>query len=311
MGLAASRAWLGILLLAAAPASAQHGFIPPDDRPVHGRLAAARIVALGTVTHVGEARIQIDGAEAVLGMVPSSFEVKRAPSRPPPWVEGDRVLLLLAGARSPYRWVDAPAEAPPALDGAEAERRWVGAIRAMDAARTDATARRDLYARWCDEGPEDLRSAGLRGLLDVPGMVGALDAPFARERAAVAADAERPLEVRRAAARVATRHPAGIEALLAHLAEAGPGSHPEIADISLQAALRTRSPAAEARLVDLLPEATGALREVVLRLAAYALGPDVERELAEMVVGHPDAAVRTEAAASLERLRRNRRSRGG
>ena len=142
-------------------------------------------------------------------------------------------------------------------------------------------------------------------------MVGAMDRSFARERARVAADASRPLVVRRAAARVATRQPDGIEVLLEHLAEAGPHSHPEIADITLQAALRTRIPAAEARLVELLPEATGALREVVVRLAAYALGPEVERQLAAMAVGHPEAAVRRDAATSLERLRRNRRSRGG
>jgi hypothetical protein len=299
-----------VMLCAAAPARAQHGLVPPEDRPLHERLAAAPVVAIATVKRIDAGRVLAEDAAPLLGTVATSFELKRAPSRPPPWKEGDRVLLLLSGARSPYRWVDRPVEALAPLADAEAERRWSSAIRELAGLRSDPAARRDLYARWCDAGPEDLRAAGLRGLLDLPGMVGVLDERFALERAAVASDVARPLAVRRPAALVATRHPAGIEALLAHLGEAGAASDAELADIVLQAGLRTRSPAAEARLVELLPVAEGALREVVLRLASYALGLEVEHQLSELAVGHPEARVRADATEALKRLRRNRQTRG-
>jgi hypothetical protein len=246
-------------------------------------------------------------AVPVVGTVSPSFEVKRAPSRPPPWGEGDRVLLLLAGARSPYRWVEKPVEAQAPLADAAAEQRWSGALRELEARRADPWARRDLYATWCDEGPEELRAAGLRGLTDLPGMVGVLDESFALERSRVASDEGRPHAARRAAALVATRHPAGIEALLADLGRTAAASDPELADIVLQAGLRTGSPAAEARLAELLPLATGPLREVVLRLAAHARSPEVERQLSELSVGHPEEPVRTAATESLKRMRRNRR----
>ena len=294
------------LALLALPARAQHGFVPPEDRPLHERLAAARIVALATVERVEAGRILVEDAVPLVGTVARSFEIKRAPSSPPPWVQGDRVLLLLAGERPPYRWVEKPVEALAPFVDASVEQRWSGALRELDALRADPVSRRDLYARWCDEGPEDLRAAGMRGLMDLPGMVGVLDERFALERAGVASDDARPLAARRAAALVATRHPAGIEALLGHLARAGAASDAELADVVLQAGLRTRSPAAEARLAELLPRARGPLREVVLRLASYARGPEVERELSELSVGHSEEAVRVAATESLKRMRRNR-----
>jgi hypothetical protein len=298
-------AGLALALSFAAPARAQHGIRPPEDRPLHERLAAARLVAIATVAEVGVSRIQLEDANAVVGSVPESFELKRAPSKPPPWIVGDRAVLLLAGARSPYVWVDRPAEAI-AVDDPVAERRLVEALREMDAARVDPRARRDLYARWSDGPHEDLAALGLRGLMDVPGMAGALDGEFATARAAVATDPERSLAVRRRAARVAARHPDGVAALLRHVEATAPDTDVEIARIAIQAGLLTRDPAVEACLVDLLEVPDGELGRVGLELAAFAHGREVEQRLSELAVGHPDEAVRDGAVLALQRMRRNR-----
>ena len=301
-------------LLACGPAAlarAQHGFVPPADRPLHERLAEARVVAFGTVERVSESRIAVRDATAALGSIEPAFEVKRAPSRPPPWIEGDRALLLLSGARSPYRWVENPVEVI-VLDGVDGEARFRRAVRELDAVRTDGAARRDLYARWCDEGSDDLRAVGLRGLLDVPGMIGSLDETFALDRARVAADGRRPLAVRRAAVRVATRHPAGITVMLEFVRRAAEsGVDPEIADIAVQAGLRTRNPVAEPALLALLAQDEPELREVGLRLAVFARGREAERRLSELAVGHPEEAVRDEAMTALKKLRRSREKREG
>jgi hypothetical protein len=83
-------------------APAQHpGLTAPEPRPLHVQLAGVDAVAIATVAAVGLGRIQLVEARAVLGNPPATFELKRAPSAPPPLAEGDRVLLLLRGARTP------------------------------------------------------------------------------------------------------------------------------------------------------------------------------------------------------------------
>lgn len=294
----------------AAPARAQHGFVPPEDRPLHERLAAARVVAIATVAEVRPGRIAFEDAVAVLGTVEPELELKRAPSRPPPWVAGDRVLLLLTGARSPYRWVEKPVEAWSLAD-AVAERRVAEAVRALDAVRTDAAARRDLYALWSDGSDADLAAQGQRGLLDAGALAGTTDEAFALERARVAADADQPIEVRRRAARIAARYPEGVAALLAHLARTLPDTDARIAELALQSGLIARAPGVEARLVQLLDAPESELGELGFRFASFATGPEVERKLSELAVGHPDASVRTEATQALKSLRKRRASRGG
>jgi len=296
---------LGVAL-ASAPARSQHGIVPPEDRPLHERLAAARIVAIATVAEVDVGRIAFEAVEPVLGRAPAELRMKRSPSKPPPWRAGDRVLLLLAGARSPYVWVDRPVEAVTLAD-ADAERRVARAVRALDAVRVDAKARRDLYARWSDADAEPLASLGLRGLLDVGGMAGAMDAEFARARAGAAFDPELPVEARRRAARVAARHPRGVARLLEELAA---DSDPEIAEVALRFGLIVRDPRVEPRIVDLLDAPESELGRIGLELAALARGIEVERRLSELAVGHPAEDVRDEAVDALERLRRNRTPRG-
>ena len=297
-------------LAAAGSATAQHGFVAPEDRHLHERLAAARVVAIATVAAVETGRLRVEDAAAIVDTVAPEFQLKRAPSHPPPWAPGDRVLLLIAGARSPYRWTDRPVEAITVADAA-AERRLARAVRAMEAVGDDPGPRRDLYARWSDGTDEDLAALGQRGLMDRPGMASVLDADFARERASVAADAGRPIEVRRRAARIAARHPAGIAALLRTLGRTLPVTDVRIAEITLEAGLLARDPAAETRLVDVLGEPGTELGWLGLRLAMFARGTDVERKLSEVAVGHPDAAVRSEAIHALKRLRHNRSVGGG
>lgn len=273
------------------------------------RLAAASIVAIATVTEVGMGRIAFESAQSVIGSVASSFEMKRAPSDPPPWVAGDRALLLMDGARSPYRWVDKPVEAVTLPDAA-AERRFTAAIHALAAVRTDARARRDLYARWSDGPDEDLAALGQRGLMDVAGMLGVLDEPFALDRVRVASDPEQRLPVRRRAARIAARNPAGIAALLAYVERSLPDTDPRIAEVALGSGLLARDPTVAPCLVQLLDSPTGELGAVGFRLAALAKSPDVERKLSELAVGHPDEKVRDDAVRALRTLRHNH-SQGG
>lgn len=301
--------WLGLALAASSGlVSAQHGFVPPPDRALHERLAEARVVAFATIDRVDDGRIAVRDAEAVLGTVEPSFEVKRSPGAPPPWIPGQRVLLLLSGARSPYRWVEKPIEAEKGavLDGPAAEARWRRAVRALDSVRSDGEARRDLYASWCDGDDEALRVAGLRGLLDLSTLLEFMDEDFARDRVRVATDESRALPVRRAAARVAARHATGIAALLAFLAEAGPDADPEIAEVALRAGLRAGHSEAESALSALLRSGSPELRSVALGLASLARGPEAEQALAELAVGHSQEGVRSEAMTALKKLRRNR-----
>lgn len=311
MGLRAALPCL-LLALALAPAAlAQHGFVPPEDRALHLRLDAAQVVAIGTIERVDEGRIAVKDAEALRGDVAAAFELKRAPSTPPPWVPGERALLLLDGERSPYRWVEKPVEAESIrLASDEDVALWREAVLALEAARGDAIARRALYARWCDEGPEPLRTAGLRALIDIQTMFGLLDEPFARERAGVAADATRAQAARVAAAQVASRHPAGIAALLAHLREAGAEADGQVAATALEAGLRVRDPGAEPALSHLLRSSSTELRTVALSLVVFAQGLETEQALAELAVGHAEASVREQATTALKKLRRNRERRG-
>ncbi|MBW2312968.1 MAG: hypothetical protein JRH10_02170 [Deltaproteobacteria bacterium] len=303
-------ALVALAVLCAAPARAQHGFVPPDDRVLHERLAGARIVAVATVAEVDTGRIAFESGRSILGRIEPEFEVKRSPSNPPPWVPGDRALLMLSGARSPYRWVEKPVETV-ALADAAAEARFTAAVRAMDAARVDAKGRRDLYARWADGMHEDLAAVGQRGLMDVPSMVNLLDVEFVTGRVGVAIDPERPVVARRRAARIAARHPDGVSALLRHVEDEGPATDPGVGELAIQSGLLLRDPAVEARIIDLLDTPETELGGIALRLAGAAGGRALERKLSELAVGYPDETIRGEAAQSLRNLRKRSASRGG
>ena len=138
-------------------------------------------------------------------------------------------------------------------------------------------------------------------------MMSTLSADFALDRARVASDPARATSVRRAAVRVATRHPDGIHAMLETVRDGDESLDAEIADVSLQAGLRVRDPESEPALVALLDREDPALREVALRLSAFAPGDAVEQKLSELAVGHPQSAVRDRATAALRKLRNKRK----
>jgi hypothetical protein len=131
-------------------------------RPLHLRLSESDALALGTIERVELGRIRVSDAVSLRGELPAGFELKRAPSAPAPLVAGDRVLLLLRGARSPYLLVDAPDEiwklAARASEPAQA-----AAIRALDAARPRRDAVAEVYAEWLASQDPALARAAAQG----------------------------------------------------------------------------------------------------------------------------------------------------
>ncbi len=268
-------------------------------------------MAVGEVERVETGRILVRKARAIVGTVEDRFEVKRAPGTPPPWVEGERVLLLLAGARSPYRWVEKPVEAESLRLKDEAdEARWSEALRALHAVRTAPGARRDLYASWVDSGDAALREVGMRALMDVESMLSAMDEDFAKRRLAVALDEGRAITVRRDAARIAVRHPVGIAGLLGYLGERLEKVDAVLTEIVLEAGLRVRDEQVEGTLSELLRNGSPEQQTLAVRLAVFAQGTEAEQALAELAVGHPKEALRNDAMVALKKLRKNRERRG-
>ena len=95
-----------VLVLALAPtARAQHP-LPQGSRPLHVRLAAADVVAVGTIGAITEGRVEIRDATVLRGDAAASFEIKRSPAKALQFATGVPAVLLLRGARSPYVLVD-------------------------------------------------------------------------------------------------------------------------------------------------------------------------------------------------------------
>ena len=197
--------------------------LPGKVRPLHQRLAEADVVALATVATVGDGRYRLTHPRALLGRVDAArgaFEVKRSPSRPLPLAEGDEVLLLLMGARSPYVPVDRPDEIVR-LEGDPD--RWRAEVRDAVACLREPSGWPALYLRWVDRGPDTLRELAALGLFDLRAPFQPVDARLYVERADVAWDPERPVEVRRISARLALLAPAGAARLAAGAATCDPG----------------------------------------------------------------------------------------
>jgi len=294
------------LALALAPAAgvrAQH--VPaagPDARPLHERLALADAVAFASVAAVGRGRVRFERAEAVRGAVAARFETKRAPSRPPRLEPGERVLLLLRGARSPYLLVDTADEIVRPADAAE-ETAWRRAVRQADRARrrgADVLAER--YLAWIASGPPSLRRAALRALGDRQGLFPRLPAEAARRVAEVATDPAFAEDVRVAAAETAVADPRARALLWAAL-PGGAGAHPGVLGVALRAVGSVDAAARERLLLDALGHPDPAIRRAALRVGPVAWeGPALRRALERCAAEDADAELRALARRALERL---------
>jgi len=286
---------VGALALAAS-ASAQHPSIgAPPPRPLPLRLAQADAVAIASVEEVGVGRIRFGEARGLLGGPPPRFEVKRAPSSPPDVAPGDRLLLLLRGARSPYLLVDRPDEIPR-IRAASEEGAWSEALgglqHALAADATSSQAR--VLARWLEAEGSSLQREAAISLADEAIDVGALPDERFERLAELAAGAE-DATLRRAAARAAVRNAAGRRHLLARL----PGEDPQVlitglvASLSLDGADARTIPACTDVALRALRDPHAELREAALRSsAALARDRRVRAEIVRIAAEDPETPLR-------------------
>ena len=284
--------------LAGASGLGVHGQSVRSPRALHTRLALADAVAIATVDQVEVGRIRVRDAAPLKGRPAETFELKRAPSRPPPLTAGDRALLLLRGARPPYLLVDAAHETI-ALADAAAETRWQRAVSDVLAVQGRPEPLLALYLVWLAGPADDLREVALAGLGDP-------DAPFQPLPAsalapvvelAVAADSDEAL--RRNAAGIALGSDAGRRALLARL----PDTSGDL--VLLNHALRVGR---VAEVPEFRPALVRTLRhpDPAIRRVAFGFGgatwrdPALRSELLRLADGDPDPDLRSQAQRALD-----------
>lgn len=286
---------------------AGHGSLglPQAVRPLHARVALSDAAAVATVEAVDTGRIRLRDAAPVFGDVSATFALKRSPSRPPPLGPGDRVLLLLRGARSPYVAVDAPAETRVLAD-ARAEERWREAVGDVRAAGADAEALRELYLRWLDGAAPDLQRAALTGLGDRAAPFQPLSDPLLRRiaRAAVAAAADG--DTRRTAAAALVQSERGREILLESLPGAS-GADAEVLALALRLGVLGGHAGVRATFERALAHDDGAIRAVALGFGGLAAhDPGLRGQIERLAREDPDPHVRSAAERVLARLARER-----
>ncbi len=270
----------------------------PEPRPLRARLALADAVAIATVDRVELGRIFVRSGEPVLGEVPGTFELKRAPSEPPPLEPGDEAVLLLRGARSPYVLVDEPFELVVLAD-AEGRARWREALRAHRAAGDRADDLLALYTGWLSSADPDLARAAVVGLGDPRAPFRPVGPELLERLARIAVDPDRDPELRRTASQVLLAADPGAEALLA-LLPGGPGADPQILVSAISvAAVRGRRDVRDV-IGRALVHPDAAIRMTALRLGRYAaLDPEMGKEVARMAAEDPDERVREAARRAL------------
>ncbi|MGI9432667.1 MAG: hypothetical protein ACR2PQ_10655 [Myxococcota bacterium] len=302
--------WVCLVLLIASfaphPVSGQGGHpLPRQVRPLHERLAVADAVAVATIGEVQTGRIELLDVSSLLGNVPQRAQLKRSPSLPLEVSAGDRVLLLLRGARSPYLSVDAPRETVVLSDPAD-EARWSEAIRTLDAAREQPEAWAEIYSGWLDSDSGSLRDLALASLADVRAPFQPLPGSLFAARAAAAWDPARSLEVRRTSAQLAALQAGGAAVLASHAARCDPELDPEIFVYSVTSAVRYRAPDREPALLCALSQPLASIRLSALRTVGRTgdpVGEDVTARIAELHTQDDDASVRDAAERALARLR--------
>lgn len=269
-------ALLALLLVALAePAYAQRGHMlrGSTERALHAQLMESDIVAIGSVEDVGPGRIRLGDLTAIEGEIDASIEVKRAPSRPPGLHPGERVLLLLRGARSPFLLVPTAEEVLRIGDDA-GEARMIAALRELRAALSDESALLEHYQAWLAGPAENLRRLAETALTNPSPPLERLDPDTIQGLVDLAIDPVTPPDLRRAAARVAGSDEKGVDALLAALpiGDANDGDPLLLLDVLRLGSLRA-SPETNGALLRALRHENAAIRQ-----AALGLGPVMTRD---------------------------------
>jgi len=283
--------------------TAQHGMDPlAQERALHRRLPQADAVVLASVVRIDPGRIGLEGARPVAGGTPVAFELKRSPSRPPKVEVGDRVLLLLRGAREPYVLADDPRLVVRIPAGEEPL--WTEAVERAVACGEAPECLVDLYSGWIEQGPASLRELGFYGLGDRTAPFQPLSGAFLSERAEWAAGSRLPLDARLAFARLVARDPAGSTALARALTEPS-NRDPRLVQLALSGAAAARSEAFAPLVTRALRADDPAIRRSaaqVLGLNPWALDPPLLATLRRAAHDDPAEPVRGEARTALARL---------
>jgi len=279
-------------------AGAQHP-VPSRGRPFHQRVPQADSVAVVQIDTVDTGRIEATLRSPMKGTLPERFQIKRAPSRPPALEAGDLVVLMLKGARPPYVLPDV-GSGVIRIPNAEAERSWTPLLREAVMHPTRGEALAPLYLTWIDQGADELKESGLRGLLDPEIDTELLRNQVAMDRALAAADPQRSPTVRRISAILAVRTADGTAALLPEVAR-DEAQAPVVAS-ALRGGAVHDSPGTRQALDRALNHQSAPVREAAL----FAL-PSLSRrfddlpleQIAEMARSDPDPGVRRRATRVL------------
>jgi len=292
---------LALVATAPLPARAQIGALaghplPEGPRPLHALVAEADAAAIGVVEAVETGRIRVRDAVALFGDPPARFELKRAPSSPPPLERGQRALLLLRGARSPYLLVGEPRE-QIALAGDDAATRLAPAFAEVRTALPDPDALRDLYLVWTDGDDPVLRPLGFAGLVSPGAPFVPLPAALAVPRAQSALDPGRESARRAEAAAIAILGPEGAEALLAGSPVPADPVGTQIYEMALAGGfLRERQTAVEDALARGLASPDARVRRVALRFSRGLASPRLRAAIEVLAASDPDPALKQAAA---------------
>ncbi|MCZ6783890.1 MAG: HEAT repeat domain-containing protein [Proteobacteria bacterium] len=301
---------LAALALASAPdaqgQSYGHG-LPPPPRSLLERMAEADAVALAVVETVELGRVRLRDAQPLVGEVAVTFEIKRAPAKPPELAPGDSALLLLRGARSPYVLVDRSSEIIR-LEGPEEWPTWRSAVRALLGSAGRADALLAIYETWIDGPSEGLRQEALRGLRDPSSPFQPLPATFAEGRVAVATDPSVDTARRSASAFAAGLSPSGAPLLLARMPGDAESALAEVLSVALVRAPRSPD-ARDAVLRSLHHESPEIRRTALPHTSGFADDPEVVAALDRIASADPDDEARALAERILRRVRREGRRR--
>lgn len=273
-------------------------------RPLAERLELADAAVLARIEAVAPGRIQLAEIRVLSGHVDPEAQVKRSASRPPALEKGDRALLLLRGARSPYILVDRPDEVVR-LDGDESWERWGAAIEAL-VAESDGDALLGLYASWLEGTDDGLRDEAARALSDSRTSPRPLPPDFVAARVALATAPGAGHRVRAASAIVALQTPEGTELLLRAMPGDAGAAPSGVLAMSLQAGLTLRSPLVLPALARALEHPDRGVRLAALRSGAMLSFVAESRDaLVALAQGDPDPEVRALANGVLRRVHRN------